>query len=31
LQPGNYQLRLVVVGLDGNFVQTPYTVPFTVQ
>lgn len=30
LQPGDYQLRLAVVGLDGNYVQEPYTIPFTV-
>lgn len=30
LQPGDYQLRLAVVGLDGNYVQDPYTVPFAV-
>lgn len=29
LQPGEYQLRLAVVG-NGNYVQEPYTVPFTV-
>ncbi|GEM_PF-228410 len=31
LQPGNYMMQLVVVGLDGNFVQPPYQVPFVVQ
>ncbi len=31
LQPGNYQIQLVVVGNDGNYVQTPYSVAFTVQ
>ena len=31
LPPDNYQVRLVVVGHDGNFVQPPYTVPFTAQ
>ncbi len=31
LQPGNYQIQLIVVGLDGNYVQAPYKVPFTVQ
>lgn len=30
LQPGNYQLQLVVVGMDGNYVQEPYRVSFTV-
>jgi hypothetical protein len=30
LQPGNYELQLVVVGNDGNYVQQPYRVPFTV-
>jgi hypothetical protein len=30
LQPGDYQLRLAVVGNNGNYVQEPYTVPFTV-
>ena len=30
LRPGNYQLRLAVVG-NGNYVQEPYTVGFTVQ
>ncbi len=31
LQPGNYDIQLVVVGNDGNYVQTPYKVSFTVQ
>jgi hypothetical protein len=31
LQPGEYQMQLVVVGNDGNYVQTPFAVPFTVQ
>jgi membrane peptidoglycan carboxypeptidase len=31
LSPGNYMLQLAVVGLDGNYVQPPYQVPFTVQ
>lgn len=31
LAPGSYQIQLVVVGLDGNFVQPPYQVGFTVQ
>lgn len=31
LTPGDYQIQLVVVGTDGNYVQTPYRVPFTVQ
>jgi hypothetical protein len=31
LQPGNYTIQLIVVGLDGNYVQSPYQVPFTVQ
>jgi hypothetical protein len=31
LQPGNYQLRLVLVDWSGGFLQNPYTVPFTVQ
>ena len=30
LPSGSYQLRLVVVGLDGNYVQQPYVVPFVV-
>jgi hypothetical protein len=30
LTSGNYRLRLVVVGLDGNYVQQPYEVPFIV-
>ena len=30
LQPGQYFLRLVIVGLDGNYLQTPYEVPFIV-
>ncbi|MFW5772182.1 MAG: transglycosylase domain-containing protein [Phototrophicaceae bacterium] len=30
LQPGSYRLRLVIIGVDGNVVQTPYEVPFTV-
>lgn len=31
LQPGQYMLQLVVVGNDGNYVQTPYQVSFTKQ
>ncbi len=31
LQPGNYAMQLVVVGNDGNYVQAPYQVQFTVQ
>lgn len=31
LQPGDYQIQLVVVGNDGNYVQQPYRVPFTVR
>lgn len=31
VQPGNYELQLIVVGLDGNYVQPPYRVAFTVQ
>ncbi|MEP7292303.1 MAG: transglycosylase domain-containing protein [Chloroflexota bacterium] len=31
LQPGDYQMQLIVVGNDGNYVQAPYQVPFTVQ
>lgn len=27
---GSYRLRLIVVGLDGNYVQAPYEVPFFV-
>ena len=30
LQPGSYEVRLAVVG-NGNYVQDPYTVPFTVS
>ncbi len=30
LQPGSYEVRLAVVG-NGNYVQEPYTVPFTVN
>lgn len=30
LVSGNYRLRLVVVGNDGNFAQAPYEVPFVV-
>ncbi|MCC6615066.1 MAG: transglycosylase domain-containing protein [Anaerolineae bacterium] len=30
LVSGNYRLRLVVVGTDGNFAQAPYEVPFVV-
>lgn len=30
LPPGQYALQLAVVGLDGNYVQTPYQVSFTV-
>ena len=28
LQPGTYFLRLVIIGPDGNYLQTPYTVSF---
>ncbi|MCC6805029.1 MAG: hypothetical protein IT319_19260, partial [Anaerolineae bacterium] len=31
LAPGSYDIQLVVVGNDGNYVQTPYRVNFTVQ
>ena len=31
LPPGNYQIQLIVVGNDGNYVQPPYQVGFTVQ
>jgi hypothetical protein len=31
VQPGNYVVQLIVVGLDGNYVQPPYSVSFTVQ
>ncbi|MBK8023425.1 MAG: transglycosylase domain-containing protein [Chloroflexi bacterium] len=31
LAPGTYQLQLVVVGNDGNFVQPPYQVGFVKQ
>ncbi len=31
LDPGSYQIQLVVVGNDGNYVQQPYQVGFTVQ
>jgi hypothetical protein len=31
LQPGNYDMQLIVVGNDGNYVQAPYQVSFTVQ
>jgi penicillin-binding protein 1C len=30
LPSGSYRLRLVVIGLDGNFVQQPFEVPFSV-
>jgi hypothetical protein len=30
LAPGDYTLRLVVVGFDDNFVATPYSVPITI-
>ncbi|RMG73983.1 MAG: hypothetical protein D6711_09915 [Chloroflexi bacterium] len=30
LPPGNYRLRLVIVGNDGNHLQAPYEVPITV-
>ncbi len=30
LQPGVYYLRLVIVGLDGNYLQEPYQVAFSV-
>jgi hypothetical protein len=28
--PGDYMLRLVLVGFDGNAVATPYSVPITI-
>ncbi|MBC8170193.1 MAG: transglycosylase domain-containing protein, partial [Anaerolineae bacterium] len=31
LIPGNYELRLVIVGLDGQPVQPPYVVPFVIN
>lgn len=31
LQPGQYTIQLVVVGNDGNYVQTPYQVTFIKQ
>ncbi|MBN2472420.1 MAG: transglycosylase domain-containing protein [Anaerolineae bacterium] len=31
LTPGTYYLRLIIVGLDGNYLQEPYQVSFTVQ
>jgi membrane peptidoglycan carboxypeptidase len=31
LSPGIYRMNLVVVGLDGNYVQPPYQVEFTVS
>jgi penicillin-binding protein 1C len=31
LAPGSYQIQLVVVGNDGNYVQQPFQVGFTVQ
>ncbi len=30
LQPGTYYLRLIIVGLDGNYLQEPYQVSFVV-
>jgi hypothetical protein len=30
LSSGTYRLRLIVVGLDGNYAQAPYEVPFIV-
>ncbi len=30
LQPGTYRLRLVIVGLDGNYLPNPYQVSFQV-
>jgi hypothetical protein len=30
LAPGDYTLRLVLIGSDGNFVATPYSVPVTI-
>lgn len=30
LQPGTYRLRLIVVGLDGNYLPNPYQVAFQV-
>lgn len=29
-QPGTYFIRLILVGLDGNYLQAPYEVSFTV-
>ncbi|MCU0496567.1 MAG: transglycosylase domain-containing protein [Anaerolineae bacterium] len=31
LQPGNYQLRLVIIGNDASALQQPYVVSFVVQ
>lgn len=31
LPAGNYIIRLVLIGLDGNILQAPHEVPFTVQ
>ncbi|MFW5749123.1 MAG: hypothetical protein ACOCYT_05865, partial [Chloroflexota bacterium] len=31
LPPGSYRLRLVLIGVDGNLLQTPYEVPFNVN
>jgi membrane peptidoglycan carboxypeptidase len=31
LSPGTYRINLVVVGLDGNYVQPPYQVEFVVS
>lgn len=30
LPPGDYVIQLVIIGLDGNWLQQPYQVPFTV-
>jgi hypothetical protein len=31
LEFGDYQVRLAVVGLDGNYVQEPYSVQFSIR
>jgi hypothetical protein len=31
LPPGDYQLQLVVVGNDGNYMQPPFQVSFSVR
>jgi hypothetical protein len=31
LSPGDYVIRLILVGNDGNFIGTPHSVPITIS